>query len=214
MSSLLLLDSRNPKWAAKQARLHAALLLPFAARAQIDILQGSRPRESQPQQPGRPMPSLSVSMPLILITSGLYLWTMRSSKAKIVQLVHQLHNFGSLVRQSTISQALETFSSPSLKLVLSFLVNTTSCIWSWTCTWSTPPATLGLGLPLGLGLVLGQRHQLQRPCNCYSVGVHGLKHHPSVFDIHHRFSYLIFVNLYHPSIPQNRQRFCALCAKR
>ena len=55
-------------------------------------------------------------------------------------------------------------------------------LWIWSsASWSTPPDALGLGL------VLGQRHQLHRPCNYYSVGVHGLKHHPSVFGIRHRF---------------------------
>ena len=116
----------------------------------LDILQGSRLRESQPQQPGRPMPSLSVSMPLIFITLGLYLWTMGR------QLQSQNFATNALVAEfwltsETINKiaGLDPFKSPSFfNLVLSFLVNTTIYTWSWSCTWSTPPAAKAVQLLL------------------------------------------------------------------
>ena len=113
----------------------------------VDILQGSRPRESQPQQPVTFCPWSS--------------WP-----------------WGSIFGQ-------------------------------WAAKFCSTLAALSLGLVLVL--VLGQRHQLQRPWDCYSVDVHGLKHQPSVFDICNRFSYVIFVNFGTPFIHQNRSQYRQNC---
>ena len=82
LSSYLTVEIQN----GQQQSLHTCSTVAPLCCQGLDVLQGSRLRESQPQQPGQPMPSLSVSMLLIFITLGLYLWTTGSSKAKIMQL--------------------------------------------------------------------------------------------------------------------------------